>query len=175
MTMTRVKTTFIVAGVSLLLFAFIVGRSFLFDLLVISGHSMEPAITQGSRVIVDKTAYRSHKPQWGDVVVFRIGIRKLVKRIVGLPGDVIEIKGGSIFRNGREVDRIDYVASRSHTSTRRRSSLKSIRIRERHVFVAGDNRDMSMDSRNFGLIPYRDIIGKVVFIYFPPGQFGKLE
>jgi signal peptidase I len=143
--------------------------------------SMEDTLTMGDRVLVARFIYgmqlpftdryilRFHKPAVGDVVVFRPPPRAgrtqlFIKRIVGVSGDTIEIRNGDLYRNGVAVMDEDYI-KRSPSSRMSTQSLRPFKIPPGHVFVMGDNRDHSSDSRAWGPIPVENIKGQVSFIY----------
>jgi len=160
------------SGIAILMAAAMVTSSFVLEPLVITGHSMSPTIMQRDRILVNRLAYRSREPSRGDIIAFKIGWKRLVKRVVGLPGDVIEVKKGLLYRNDEAVSHEPYTVLYPHHSNRQ--PYWSRTVEDKHVFVIGDNRIMSVDSRDFGTIPYQDIIGKAFFIYFPPKRIGKL-
>ena len=149
--------------------AIVIVRAFIFEFLIISGDSMNPTLAHGDRILVSKLAYRSRGPEKGDIVAFKMGLRTIVKRVVSVPGDVVEVRNDQLYCNGRAFAS----APGSHNPHRR--PYGPIEVRNRHVFVVGDNMVLSVDSRDFGTIPYRDIIGKAVFRYFPPKRMGGLD
>jgi len=163
----------VASGIAAIMTAAIIASSFVFEPLVIAGHSMSPTIVQRDRILVNKLAYKSREPGIGDIIAFKVGWKRLVKRVVGLPGDVIEVKNGLLYRNGETLAYEPYTILYPHHSNRQ--PYWSRTVQSRHVFVMGDNKLMSVDSRDFGTIPYQDIIGKAVFIYFPPKRIGKLR
>jgi signal peptidase I len=97
--------------------------------------------------------------------------RIIVKRIVGLPGDLIEVRDGLLYRDGELVSHEPYVTF--YPRDLRRRSHRPIIVKEGQLFVMGDNRVLSVDSKDFGPIPYKDVIGKAIFIYYPFGRIGK--
>jgi signal peptidase I len=153
--------------IAVMIFVVIVMRSFVFDLMIIRGDSMSPTIMQGDRVMVNKMTYSFRKPKRGDIIALKIVHKRLIKRIIGLPGDIIEVKDGRLYRNGKEVVQGWYPYNIN------RGSYGPRIIRDKYIFVMGDNRILSMDSRDFGPIPYKDVIGEVVFIYSPWGRIGE--
>jgi signal peptidase I len=167
--MSRYRIVISVTITALLLAAIVVIRAFVFDFLIITGDSMNPTIVHGDRILIDKLAYRSRVPDRGDIIAFKMGLKMIVKRVASVPGDVIEVKDGQLYCNGRAFAHDLY----SHNPRRR--SYGPIVVQGGHVFVMGDNSALSVDSRDFGTIPYQDIIGKAVFRYFPPKRIGKLE
>jgi signal peptidase I len=140
------------------------------------GQSMEPNLHTDQRLIVEKLSYnryfrqflRLDGPQRGDVVVIRLDGQSdelLIKRVIGLPGDLVEIHDGQVFVNGQPLNE-PYLAS--VTSGYYGPTI----IPPLQIFVLGDNRSFSNDSRNFGTVPLKDVIGRAWFSYWPLEQIG---
>lgn len=131
----------------------------------IDGSSMEPSLHHRERVIVDKVTYLFGPPQRGDVVVFtREGQPKdYIKRMIGLPGETIEINNGTVYIDGQPLDE-PYVAPASLTHPTRKLGADE-------YFVMGDNRGNSQDSRSFGPIRRQDIVGRAWIVYWPPAEW----
>jgi signal peptidase I len=128
--------------------------------------SMEPNFHEGQRVIVNKAAYWSWigLPKRGDVIVLDAPNEtgeEFIKRVIGLPGDTIEIKKGTVYINDIKLDE-PYV-KRSFTY-----STNKITVPENTYYVLGDNRDVSNDSHRWGTLAKSKIIGKAFIIYWPP-------
>jgi signal peptidase I len=135
----------------------------------VEGISMEPSLHNGQFVVVNRLAYRWADPERGDVVVFYFPIdpsRRFIKRIIGLPGDIVSIQNGGVAVNGLPLDE-PYVAAPP-----RYNGDWSIGVDE--VFVLGDNRNNSSDSQNWGPLPMGEIIGKAVLVYWPPETVGVI-
>jgi signal peptidase I len=142
------------------------------------GQSMEPNLHTDQRLIVEKLSYNRYfrqflgfnGPQRGDVVVIRLETQHelLIKRVIGLPGDVIEIHDSQVFVNNQPLTE-PYLSS---TTT---GFYGPTTIPPLHIFVLGDNRNFSNDSRNFGTIPLKDVVGRAWFSYWPPEQVGFIE
>jgi signal peptidase I len=139
----------------------------------VQGSSMAPALVDGERILVNKFLYRIHSIDRGDVVVFWYPEDpevSFIKRIVGLPGDRIEINSGMVFVNGQPVRepyvRADFADDRSYPPRE---------VRAGHYFVLGDNRQGSNDSRSWGLVPERYIYGKAFFRIWPLTEIGMVE
>jgi len=129
-------------------------RLFVIEDVYISGISMLPAYRCGETVLIRKLLYT---PQRGDVVVFDSPSQtRLVKRIIGLPGEEIEIINGIIYIDGAVVDK------KYQTTTDKNEMMSKITIPENCVFLMGDNRSFSSDSRNFGPISTKSVIGVVI-------------
>jgi len=136
----------------------------------VDGSSMEPTLDDNDRLIVELMSYRFGDPERGDIVMLRItegqSSRALVKRIVGLPGDTIEIHDGNVYINGEKYDE-PYVSASTN------GIMTATLIPDGQYFVMGDNRPISNDSRYFGTVPHQDIIGKVWIRYWPFNLFGR--
>jgi len=140
------------------------------------GQSMEPNLHTDQRLVVEKLSYNRHirqllglnGPERGDVVVIRLkvqGDELLIKRVIGLPGDTIEIHDGRVFVNSQPLAE-PYLAGAT-TGFYGPATVPPL-----HIFVLGDNRGFSNDSRSFGTIPLEDVVGRAWFSYWPMGQIG---
>ena len=160
---TTMRTTLLAKTITVTLVAFAVACGFQGeDSVVLEGTGMLPSFKKGQRVKV-KRFDRFEEPDLkrGDVVVFLFPddpSKSYVKRLIGLPGDTVEIREGTVFVNDQELDE-PYVDSRLDLSRR---SLAKIYVRPNYYFVLGDNRDNSSDSRIWGLVPERYIYAKIV-------------
>ncbi|MCK5182077.1 MAG: signal peptidase I [Dehalococcoidia bacterium] len=129
--------------------------------------SMEPTFQQGDCIMVNKMSYRSSGPQRGDIVVFAPPFDSrfpFIKRVIGLPGDTVEVKDGQVFVNGIPLEEEDIIPSPNYT-------MPAKKIPETEYFVLGDNRNSSNDSHSGWTVPRDNIIGKAWFIYWPPGKW----
>jgi len=150
-------------------------RTFVVEGFEIRGHSMENTLENHERVLVAKFIYMFRPIQRGDVIVFRSPQdpkRRFVKRVIGLPGDRIAIKGGIVHVNGQPVDE-PYVYENDR-GLRSREKLLTAVVPERSYYVLGDHRNVSSDSRNWKSVPRDAIIGKVMFRFWPPSEVGVL-
>jgi signal peptidase I len=147
---------------------------------VVEGTSMLSEIHDGERLIVNKLVYYKFQSfSWGhlergDIVVFwypNNPEKSYVKRIIGLPGEVVEMKNGVVYIDGEQM-REDYLDS-EHNQTL--GNFKAKKVDEHYYFVLGDNRDNSSDSRVWGLVPEKYIYGKVFFRYWSPSNAGFLS
>jgi signal peptidase I len=143
--------------------------------------SMEPTLhgCQGctnDRVLINKLVYDLKEPERGDIVLFRDpegGAEPLIKRVVGLPGDRIVVRHGTLVLNG-ELRNEPYVVNRACVNgVPKTCSFGPVTVPEGHVFVMGDNRARSYDSRFFGPVPEDSLIGEAVFRFWPPGRVGS--
>lgn len=143
----------------------LLSNAFLFSLIKINKTSMLPTFSDGNTVFLNKVAYKKHAPASGDIIVFRrttaSGTDYVVKRIIGVPGDKIDIQNGNVYRNNILLDE-PYVEYHS-------SDELSVTVPKHRYFVLGDNRQKSLDSRNeeIGFVRRREIYGKVIFKIFP--------
>ncbi len=137
---------------------------------VVIGSSMEPSFTQGQRLVVDKLVYHFHEPERGDVIILHPpanGQVDYIKRIVGLPGDTVEIKNRTVYINGSPLEE-PYIADPPSYSMAKKE------IPEGQYFVLGDNRNNSNDSHTGWLLPRENIIGKAWITIWPPSEFGTV-
>ncbi|HUV05772.1 MAG TPA: signal peptidase I [Armatimonadota bacterium] len=133
------------------------------------GSCMEPNLRTGERLLGNKFIYRFEKPTRGDVVVFKYppDPRKVfIKRIIALPGETVEIHEGKVYINGRGIDECPYVKNAPH------GDFSPRKVPANHVFVLGDNRDESNDSRSWGVLPLDNIQAKAWVRYWP---FSRLD
>jgi signal peptidase I len=138
----------------------------------VDGQSMEPNLHTDQRLVVEKVSYRFHGPERFDIVVLRLpsqGEELLIKRVVGLPGETVEIRDGHVYVDGKLID------EPHATGDTRPGRHGSITVPPLHVFVLGDNRNHSNDSRSFGPIPIENIVGRAWVSYWPPDSIGVLE
>ena len=132
----------------------------------IDGSSMEPNLHDGEYVIVNRISYRLHQPDRGDVIVFKKeGSREFIKRIVGLPGDTVEVRGGRVIVNGAPLTEPYIAQPPAYT-------MEPRKIAPNEYFVLGDNRNNSSDSHTWGTILLGVIDGKAWVTYWPPKNWG---
>lgn len=134
----------------------------------VEGQSMEPNLHDNQRLIIEKISYYFHPPRRGDIIVLRLPNRRsdpLIKRVVALPGEMVEITDGKVLINGQVLDE-PYLNQATY------QGMPPQVVPENEVFVLGDNRGFSNDSRSFGFVPFSDIIGRAWFRYWPPEDIG---
>lgn len=134
----------------------------------IEGSSMEPNFHDGQYLFVNKLIYLFQPPQRGDVIVFvppNSGSRDFIKRVIGLPGERVEIRSGTVFINGEPLVESYPLYPGSY-------STGPIVVPPDEYFVLGDNRNYSSDSHSWGTVPGKRIIGKAWFSYWPPQSIG---
>lgn len=151
-------------------------RYFLFTPIVVDGDSMMPTLENGDRMIVNKFSYKVGEPERFDIVVFHAPEQKdYIKRVIGLPGDYVEYKDDQLYINGEPIDEPYLDAYKEQISEGNLTgdfSLKDIDpsldvIPEGYVFVMGDNRRYSKDSRHIGIVEQKEIIGDTSIIFWP--------
>ena len=145
---------------------------FLFQPFKVEGTSMMPSLWDEERILVNKFVYEFGPIQRGDLIVFRFPRdprKTFIKRVIGCPGDTVRIRDGVVWLNGtrlQEAYRYEEMARPAPYGPRV--------VPEGHYFVLGDHRSVSHDSRDWGLVPAREIHGKAVLRYWPPDQFGPV-
>jgi signal peptidase I len=173
----------------------VVIKTFLIQPFWIPSESMMPTLEVNDRVMVNKLSLRFSEPERGDVVVFRdpaepdveesipeavvrsvleaIGVRTrgaddLIKRVIGLPGETVEIEGNRVHIDGVPLSE-PYLAEGTNMP-----DFGPVTVSEDQVFVMGDNREFSFDSRRFGPIPIEEIVGRAFLIIWPTSSFGGI-
>ncbi|MEW6573680.1 MAG: signal peptidase I [Bacillota bacterium] len=139
-------------------------RAFIFQPFYIPSGSMKPTLFQGDRIIVSKLSYRLHPPERGDIIVFRFPLnekKNYVKRLIGLSGETVQLSDGKLFINGRETPE-PYLPPGTYFA-----DFGPVKVPEDSYFMLGDNRMNSEDSRVWGFLDRRLIVGKAVLLYWP--------
>ena len=147
-------------------------RTFIVELYVVDGPSMRPTLESEERLVVNKFIYRFHPPQKGEILVFqypRDPSRDFIKRVIATPGDTIEIHEGRVLVNDQLLTE-DYILEKT------RSEYPKSTVPEGRVFVMGDNRNNSEDSRfaDVGFVPYDLIKGKAMLVFWPISAYKTL-
>ena len=164
----------------LIVAVFILFGVFIAQPVVVEGTSMLPQLHDGERLLVNKLVYYNFQSvgwghlERGDIVVFwypKDPTKSYVKRIIGLPGENVELRSGKVFINGTELNE-NYLDTEHNQSL---PSFRSERVDEHYYFVMGDNRDNSSDSRYWGLVPEKYIYGRAFFRYWRPSEIGFLQ
>lgn len=158
-----------------ILFAVVIAlliRTFVFQTSIVEGESMEPTLESGQKVILNKFIYLFDKPKRGDVVIIEKSSEYYVKRVIGLPGENIEVQDNTLYIDGEE-QKESYIDFNALDDT---GSFDSVKIPEDSYFVMGDNRAVSMDSRNdLGFVSTSEIIGRSEFIIYPFNQWTRTK
>jgi signal peptidase I len=138
---------------------------FTLQLARVEGHSMAPTLENQDRLVVDRLSYRIGKPTPGDIVMFRVPVapdRLFVKRIIAEAGNVVRIEGGQVFVNGKRLDD-RYVPA----DFRSRENWGPYVVPDDYYLVMGDHRNRSSDSRHWGPVPRKAIVGRVQARWWP--------
>ncbi len=148
---------------------------FLYQPVKVEGTSMLPGLVDQERIFINKFVYRIGMGdiQRGDTVVFWFPAdpsKSYIKRIIGLPGDTLEIRSGTVYINGTAMQE-PYVPNEYRDSV----SVGLLRVPEGHFYVLGDHRSSSTDSRQWGAVPREAIYGKAVFAYWPLERVGVVR
>ena len=148
---------------------------FLYQPVKVEGTSMMPALQDQERIFINKFVYRFGigKIERGDMVVFwypNDDTKSYIKRVIGLPGDTVEVNDGTVIVNGKAIEE-SYVPEeyRDHQSS------VAMKVPGDNYFVLGDHRSSSNDSRAWGTVPVQKIYGKAVFVYWPIAKLGALR
>jgi signal peptidase I len=138
---------------------------------VVEGPSMRPTLLSGEWIVVNRLTYKLGSPHRGDVVVFLpptdAQTDDLIKRVIGLPGETLEIREGAVWIDGVKLEE-SYISSTTSPDNRWQLGADEL-------FVMGDNRGLSLDSRSFGPISLKEVVGKAWVIYWPPSEWGPLD
>lgn len=154
-------------------------RYFLFQPFIVSGDSMVPNFHSGDYLIVDEISYRFKGPERGDVVIFDASFiekyagQRFIKRIIGLPGETVDVINGQVkIIKDKKITILD---EKYLTEDLKTYGDKNITLKENEYFVLGDNRDRSFDSRFWGVVPQKYIIGKAFLRIFPITNLSEIS
>jgi signal peptidase I len=149
----------------------------------VNGQSMDPTFHDKEYLLTDKITYRRRAPERGEVVVFHAPPQAgcpqgagcdFIKRILGLPGETVEIKDGGVYVDGKKLDE-SYLPKGLITDPGMFTRNRSVTLGADEYFVSGDNRPHSSDSRAWGPIKFKEIVGRVFFRYWPPDRAGVIS
>ncbi|MBX6762157.1 MAG: signal peptidase I [Rubrobacteraceae bacterium] len=164
---------FVITLVVAFVLVFGVVRPFIVEAYRIPSASMEPTLMVGDRVLANKFIYRFEPPKRGQIVIFKDpngSGEDLIKRVVGVAGDTIQIKHGVLYVDG-VAQKEPYIHKNPCVPGRPRTcSFGPVKVPPGHFFAMGDNRANSFDSRFFGAVPDSDLQGEAFLIFWPPGQ-----
>lgn len=139
-------------------------RSFIFSTSVVQGDSMNPTLEDGERIIFNKLVYFIEKPKRGEVVIIQRTHKNYVKRIIGLPEEIVEVRNHVLYIDNKKYEQ-SFIAEEIANLT---GDIGPIKVPKGNYYVMGDNRPISKDSRNgLGFINEADIIGRSEFVIFP--------
>lgn len=152
---------------------------FLFRPFQVSGSSMYPFLHDKEYLITSIIGLRLSEPKLGDIIVFKAPNdpnRDFVKRVIGTPGDTVSIREGKVYRNNQLLDESEYLDnSVITTGSAFLGEEESITVPEDNFFVMGDNRSFSSDSREWGFVPKKNIVGESILIYLPLNRAGFIQ
>ena len=138
---------------------------------VVVGSSMEPNFQEGERLLTNKLASKFHQPERGEVIIFHYPNNQqmdLIKRVIALPGDSVEVKNGLVYVNGAKLDEPYIKEPPTYKLDKRK-------IPENEYFVLGDNRNNSNDSHTGWTVPRQNIISKAWLVFWPPKTWGLVR
>lgn len=161
---------FLEALIPALIIVFVI-NAFVAQATRVEGESMVPNLHNNERLIIEKMSYRFHIPVRGDIVVIKPpqkGTEPLIKRVIGLPGETIAVHDGQVYINDQALDEPYLIQQTAGT-------MAPQLVPEGYVFVMGDNRSASNDSRSFGAVPLQDIIGHAWLRYWPFNVAGIIK
>ena len=167
-----IKHILIAVVVGLLLVVFVVQRN------EVVGSSMEPNLMSQDQLLVQKISKLfSSGINYGDIITidakglpYHNGDNNIIKRVIGLPGDFIEIKDGYVYRNG---ERVEEIYLNNVDTSERKTEYSKVLLGEDEFYILGDNRPVSLDSRTFGPVERKRIVGEVLIRFYPLDHFGK--
>lgn len=187
-----VVSLFLAVGLAFPLGAALVLRTWCLEAFLVASGSMEPSFQGGDRIVVDKRAYRAGGPRRGDVVVFcrpEDGGRAYIKRVVGLPGERVAVVGGEVLINGRALPRVPAPEAgagaywegegvgrylvRLDADASRAPDVPEAVVGAERVFLLGDRRGSSLDSRTFGAVPLEQVVGPATYVVWPAGSWAR--
>jgi signal peptidase I len=160
---------YLIAIISAAMLAVLI-RIFIFEPFIVPTPSMEPTLMVGDRVIINKLSYKLGSIKRKDIIAFHSIIEEdkdLVKRVIGIEGDEIMLTGnGDIFVNGEKIME-NYIMPEENIEYLNKTFV----VGENEIFVMGDNRNNSFDSRYFGMIPEENVFGEFLIVYWPPSRW----
>ncbi|AFZ59530.1 signal peptidase I [Anabaena cylindrica FACHB-243] len=152
-------------------------RTFIAEPRLIPSESMYPTLHTGDRLVVEKVSYRFHPPKTGDIVVFKSppelqrrgyeANQAFIKRVIGMPGEVISVAKGKVYLDGQPLQE-EYIAEPPN------QPFAPVTVPENEFFVMGDNRNDSNDSRYWGFLPQKNLIGRATFRFWPFDRIGLI-
>lgn len=153
-----------------LVLAFVI-RTFVFESFQVQGHSMLPTLHNSDRVLVNKLALRIGKPKTGEIIVFQSPVvpsQDWIKRVIGVPGDTVSIRQNVVYINGKKYPE-------PFLKYRQSKNYGPVTVPAGDLFVLGDNRPISYDSRYFGMLKQSRVVGQAFLIWWPLNRFRWLS
>ncbi|MDP3941927.1 MAG: signal peptidase I [bacterium] len=168
-----IQTVLLAASVFLVIYLFLL-RPF-----EVSGESMFPTFKNGEFILTNLITLRFNELKRGDVIVFQAPVdhdKDYIKRVIGIPGDSVEVRGGSVYVNAKLLDESSYVSRDVRTSSGAfLREGQAVVVPTDEYIVMGDNRPHSSDSREWGFLRKDELIGKSFFVYWPPNHMRTVE
>ena len=153
-------------------------RTYVVQAFKIPSGSMRPTLMEGDKLFVNKYVYRFEKPHRGDIIVFKYPVdlkKDFIKRLIGLPGETIEIRDGKIHVDGRiQEDPSTLGKFYYYNHEPYGGPGDKIQVPENTYYVLGDNSANSTDSRFWGFVPKKNVLGKAIFRWWPPQRIGRI-
>ena len=153
-------------------------RTFVVQAFKIPSGSMRPTLLEGDKLFVNKFIYRFHPPQRGDIIVFKYPVdpkKDFIKRLAGLSGDTVEIRDGKIYIDGKVLDDpASFGKFYYYNHDPYGGPGEKIRVPEDCYYALGDNSANSQDSRFWGFVPKKNVLGKAIFRWWPPKRIGPV-
>ncbi len=146
-------------------------KAFVFETTLVDGPSMQPGLHTGERLVLNKVVYRLRLPRRGEIVVFRYPKnpkKDFIKRVIGLPGERVAIVDGTVYINGEPW-------VETHPMVPQKTNFAEVIVPPGTIFVLGDNRPNSEDSRMFGPVPLKNIKGKAFIRFWPLNAIGLIK
>lgn len=146
-------------------------RTFVFESYEVEGISMQPTLHTGERVLVNKLIYDFESPKTGQIIVFRSPVIKTqdwIKRVIGVPGDTISVQNNVVYINGKRYHE-------PFLKYRTSMNVPPTKVPPGYLWVEGDNRPKSYDSRYFGLLPMKNVKGQAFVAWWPIADFRLLH
>ena len=164
-----------VASYALIIIAVFVIRIFIFDPVKVDGPSMDNTLTNGDIVIINKIGYKKGEIKRYDIVVAEYDHKRIIKRVIGLPNEVIEVKDNKVYADGKELD--NSFASTKTDDFNMADDIGLVKIPGDSYLLMGDHRDVSYDSRyrDVGTFKKEKIVGKAVFRVWPLNKIGIVK
>lgn len=146
-------------------------RTFLFAPFIVEGESMETTLHNEEKLVVNKAIYYLKEPARGDIIVFHAEAKRdYIKRVIGVAGDTVEVKNDTLYINGKQVDE-PYLANKREEAKQQGIPLTDdfgpVKVPEGQIFVMGDNRLNSRDSRAIGPVDISTVVGRAEFVFWP--------
>jgi signal peptidase I len=146
-------------------------RTFLFAPFIVEGESMETTLHNEEKLVVNKAIYYLSEPKRGDIIVFHAEAKRdYIKRVIGVAGDTVEMRNDKLYINGKEVDE-PYLAEKREEAKQQGLQLNEdfgpVKVPEGQIFVMGDNRLNSRDSRAIGPVDLEKVVGRAEFVFWP--------